>query len=135
MKPARRLPDPRQAYGPNGERVAALVARCRVLTPAELMQLQVALPSWFLETTDEARVAAFVVAQNAGREKAWKATFRAVGDAVEGAVPRALIPELSGAIFGVPALAAVALVVRDLITSEQYDALVKPWLDAGLSLP
>jgi hypothetical protein len=106
-----------------------------VLTPAELRRLQVALSAWFLETTDEARVAAFVVAQNAGREKAWKATFRAVGDAVEGAIPRALIPELSGAIFGVPALAAVALVVRDLITPEQYDALVKPWLDAGMTLP
>jgi hypothetical protein len=135
MKPARRLPDPGRVYGPNGTPVAALVERCRVLTPAELRRLQVALPSWFLETTDEARVAAFLVAQNAGREKAWKATFRAVGDAVERAIPRALIPELSGAIFGVPALAAVALVVRDLITPEQYDALVKPWLDAGMTLP
>jgi hypothetical protein len=135
MKPAPSPPDPRQVFGPNGERVAALVARCRVLTPAELIRLQVALPSSSLETTDEARVAAFVVARNAGREKAWRATFRVVGDAVEGAVPRALAPELSGAIFYVPALAAVALVVRDLITSEQYDALVKPWLDAGQSLP
>lgn len=47
----------------------------------------------------------------------------------------ALLPELSGAISNVPACAALALVVRDLITREQYDALVKPWLDAGVTLP
>lgn len=77
-------------YGPNSEDVATLVGRCRVLTPAELRRLQVALPSSFLTTTDEAWIAALGVAQaeNVGRKKAWKATFRAVVDAVEGAVPR-----------------------------------------------
>jgi hypothetical protein len=73
-----------QALGPNGEQVAAFIARLRTLT------------------ADEAKLLA----------AAWDAAWDAAGDAAWDA--------------------AWGLVVRDLITPDQYATLTRPFVDAGL---
>lgn len=122
-------------YGANGGDVASLVARCQELTANDLARLQAALEADFLGSTDKARVAAFRLAERAGRKAEWDAALHAVESAVEKAVRRTRMGgETSGAVFAVPAWAALALVVRDLITSDQYRTLTRPWLDAGFAL-
>lgn len=124
-----------RAYGPYGVRVQALVDRCRLLTPAELVRLQESLQADFLSRTEEARVAAIQAAEAAGRSRAWTAALRAVGDAVEDAVPGRMAGDLSGAVYAVPAWVALAVIVGDLVTRNQRDVLVSGWLDAGLPAP
>jgi len=72
-----------QALGPNGEAVAAVIERCRALTPNEIQKL----------------AAAWDAAQDAARDAVWAAARAA----------------------------ARALIVKDIITAEQFDLLYGPW--------
>ena len=76
-----------QAFGPNGEAVAAHIERCKTLTADEVQKL----------------TAAWDAAWDAAMAAAMAATWDAAGTA------------------------AWALVVRDLITPEQFDVLYGPW--------
>ena len=87
------------ALGPNGEEVAALLERCRLLTTDEAMRLAAArvaarVAAWDA-VRDAARVAAWVAAQDAARVAAWDA--------------------------------ALALIVKDLISPADFNALFAPW--------
>ena len=91
-----------QALGPQGEHVAALIERAEMLTTQEVSSL--------LDARDAVRRATWVAARNvawvAGRLAAWNAAqiaTRGVGQA------------------------AVALLVRDLLPTKDYDALTLPW--------
>jgi hypothetical protein len=83
------------ALGPNGEQVAALIERARLLTADELRRL------------DAAWDAAWGAAWAAARGAAWDAAWGAAWAAARGA--------------------AVALLVRDLITPDQFRTLYGPW--------
>lgn len=109
--------DAHQALGPQGEQVAALVDRSGKLTVDEAKKLDAALVAadqgdqggaWDAAWT-AAWVAADRDARGATRDAAWDAAAR--GAAARGAAWDA----------------ALALVVRDLITKEHYDLLTGPW--------
>ncbi len=100
-----------EAFGPQGEQVAALIERARCLTAAEIKRLHAA---W-----DAAWYAAWypaVVAgggrRDAARDAAWYAAWYA-----------AQMGYAAGD-------AARSLVARDLISTDAYDTLTRPWRSA-----
>jgi hypothetical protein len=94
-----------QSLGPNGEQVAAFIEACRSPTFDDWRKVGAA---W-----DAARAAVGDAAWAAVGDAAWGAAWAAVGAAV-------------GA-------AAWAIIARDLITTEQYDLLTQPLVDAGFA--
>ena len=94
-------------YGPNWRYVVTLVRQAASLTAEQVESLKAVRTA--------VRGAAWVVGRNAARN--------AAGDAAWGAV-RGVV---RGAAEGWTRDAASALVVRDLITPEQYQTLAGPW--------
>ena len=88
-----------EAFGPQGEQVAALIERARCLTAAEIKRLHAA---WYA-----ARAAARAAARYTAWDAAWDAAGYAAGDAA--------------------GYAAWSLVARDLISTDAYDTLTRPW--------
>ena len=127
-----------QALGPNGEAVAAQIERTSRLTPDEIRRLAAA---W-----DAAWYAAGAVARYAARDAAWDAAGAVAGavaryaarDAARdaawdaaGYAARDAARDAAGYAAGDAAWdAAGALVVRDLITAEQFEVLYGPWRSA-----
>ena len=111
------------ALGPNGEEVAALIERARKLTAEEAKRLAAAGDAaWDAARAaawDAARAAAGDAAGAAARAAAWAAARAAAGDAAWDAA--------GAAAWAAAGDAAWALVVKDLITPEQFDALYAPW--------
>ena len=108
------------ALGPNGERVAAFIERCKTLTKEQAKRLDAA---WYA-ARDAVRYAA--------RDAAWDAAGYAAWDAAGYAVRYAAGDAARDAAWDSAGYAAWAMVVRDLITTEQYAVLVRPFVDAGL---
>ena len=108
-----------QALGPNGEQVAALIERCKTLTASEIERLDAA---WYAAWT-AARDAAWYAAWTAARDAAWDAAW----DAARGAARIVARIAAWGAARIAARDAAIALVTRDLLTSEQFDILTAPW--------
>jgi hypothetical protein len=106
-----------QALGPNGEAVAAHIEQCKTITPEQARQLDAA---WFA-ARDAARnaIAAGFAAWYAA-SAAWPAARDAARNAIAAQV--AAWPAAYAAWD-----AAFVLVVRDLITPEQFDRLYGPW--------
>ena len=104
-----------QALGPNGEQVAALIERCKTLTASEIERLDAA--------RDAARDAAWYAAWDA----AWYAAWDAARDAARFAARDAAWYAAWDAARIAARDAAIALVTRDLLTSEQFDILTAPW--------
>jgi hypothetical protein len=105
-----------QALGPNGQEVVALIERARQMTPSDREE-------W---------AAAENAIRGAIRGAAWGAAWDAAWDAAENAARAAAraaawtaAENAAGAAAGD---AAWALVIRDLITDEQYQALAGSWL-------
>jgi len=105
-RPIRELPA-WQALGPNGESVAALIDRARALTPDEAGRL---FRAW-----------------NAARNAAWDAARNAAGYAARNAARTAARNAAGNAAGNAARTAAGALVVRDLITPEQFETLYCSW--------
>ena len=111
-RPTRELPA-WVALGPNGEKVAAIIERVRVLTPDEqraLLRAQYGGPARNAAryaarnaARYAARYAASDAARNAARNDAWNDAWYAAWDAT------------------------LATITRDLITQEQFDTLYDPW--------
>ena len=91
-----------EAFGPNGEAVVALIDRASRLTRQEA------------EGLAAARVAAWVAATTGAWDAAWAAAWAAAAAA-------------RAAAWDAARVAARALVVRDLISPEQFDILYGPW--------
>ena len=107
--------DARIVLGPQGEQVAALIDRAARLTGAETGQLGAAWAA--------ARDAARGAARDAARDAVWDAARDAARDAAWYAAWCAAWVTASAA-----AVAAVGgLLVRDLISTEHYDTLTRPW--------
>ena len=96
------------ALGPNGEEVARFIEACRTITYNQVSRLSAARAA--------ARAAAWDAARDAARAAAWDAAPAAAWDAARAAARAAAWD------------AAWALVVRDLITPEQFDILTGPWV-------
>ena len=105
-------------YGPNTPAVTAFIERLTTLTPAQVKRLNAAC--------DAAWDAARAAARDAARD-AWDAAWDAAGDAARAAWDAAWDAAGDAAWD-----AAWALVVRDLITPEQFAVLVAPFVVAGL---
>ena len=102
-----------QALGPQGREVAAIIDRVRMLTTDERRQLGAA---W-----GAARGAAWGAARDAAWSAAWGAAWGAARDATRNAAWNAA-REWNSA-WG----AALATLVRDIITPKQHDLLMAPW--------
>ena len=100
-----------EALGPQGEAAAALIDRARRLTADELDSLAAAGDAAW----DAALAVAGDAAWDAARDAAWAAAWDGARAAAWGG---------AGAAAGD---AARALVVRDLITTDQYDTLTRTW--------
>ncbi len=100
-----------EAFGPQGEQVAALIERARCLTAAEIKRLHAAWYAARAAARAAARYAAWDAARAAARytarNAAWDAAGYAAGDAA--------------------GYAAWSLVARDLISTDAYDTLTRPW--------
>jgi hypothetical protein len=111
--------DSHLALGPNGREVAALIDRAGRLTPVEAKALGAA---WYA-AWDAARDVAWVAARHAAWVAAREAAREAAGVAARDAASDAASDAARFAAWD----AATALVVRDLITPEQFDVLYGPW--------
>ena len=108
-----------QALGPNGEAVAALIERAATITPEQAERLRAARnAAWY---------AAVDAAWGAAAGAAWNAARSAARDAARRAARRAAWSAARRAAWHAARDAAAALVVRDLITPEQFDVLYGPW--------
>lgn len=90
------------ALGPQGEYVASLISNIRGVTSDDAERLAAAWDA----ARDATRDAALNATRDAARYAVWAAALDATWDATW------------------------ALLVRDLITTEQYDALTRPWRTA-----
>lgn len=120
-----------QALGPNGEVVVVFIDRLKRLTGDELSRIHVSLTLAQTAAMNEARHAVWTRARAEARyaasEAAWNAAWTTIHDADQNGVPW---DDTSVAFIDVCGEAAQALVVRDLITTEQFDALYTPWVNA-----
>jgi hypothetical protein len=116
-----------QALGPNGEAVAALIERCKTLTYGEAKQLRAAWDSAGYAAWDSAGYAAGYAARgaawSAARSAAWDAAWDTAWDAARFAAKSAAWYAAWDATWS----ATWALMVKDLITPEQFDLIHGPW--------
>ena len=116
-----------QAFGPQGEAVAALLDGLWRLSAAQLAAGDAALGAFLHVARDAARIAALDFGRNAAQDAAVGAAWGAAWDAARGAARDA----------------AVALVAWDLIAPDHRDALTAPiraalpdlWADVSARLP
>jgi hypothetical protein len=107
------------ALGPNGEAVLALIERARNLTPTEASGLISAWGTARDAAWHAARDAAWHAARGAAWNAAWYAAWYAAWDVAWGAAGDVPCDAAGDA--------AVALVVKDLISPEHFYALYSPW--------
>lgn len=107
--------DAHQVLGPNGEHVAALIARAGKLTVGETEKLAIARDAAQEAARDAARDAAQEAVRGVALDSAWYAAWDAAWYAAWDA---------AGSAAGYTAL---ALVARDLISTEHYTTLTKAW--------
>jgi hypothetical protein len=127
-----------QALGPNGDAVAALIERCKTLTNDEAKRLDAARDAAWDAARNAARGAARNAARNAARDAARTAARNAAWDAAWGtarnAAWNAAWDAAWNAAWGTARNAAwdaaLALIVKDLITPEQFEILYGPWRSA-----
>ncbi len=133
LKVVRELPA-WQALGPNGEAVVALIERAKTLTTGQATALNAAWnAAWYVAwdaarnaARDAARYAAWYAAWNAARDAARNAARDAARDAAWYAAWNAARDAAWNGARDAAWNVACALVVRDLITPDQFDALAGP---------
>jgi hypothetical protein len=110
------------ALGPNGEAVAGIIDRAGRLTFDEVQKLNAAWGA----ARDAARGAAWDAAWNAAWDAAWGAARDAAWGAARDAARGAAWDAARGAAWDVGD-AVLAVVTRDIISTEQFDRLYGPW--------
>ena len=113
-----------KALGPQGQQLAALLDRIAGITQDEVRELLSAQANAGGVARDAAWDAVGGVAWDAVGVAAWVAAWDAVGVAARDAARDAAW----GAVWD----AALAVLVRDLISEDHFVALTKSWIDAGL---
>ena len=99
-----------EALGPQGEHVAALIRSIPDITRTPTARFSLARDATWYAARDAVRAAAWAAAWNAVRDAVRDATWDAAWNAARDAT--------------------LALLVRDIITTEHYDALTSPWRTA-----
>ena len=109
-----------QALGPNGEAAAALIERAGRLTEDEARRLEAtrAAAATAYATAYAAATAAYAAASSATRAAAYAAAAATAAYAAAA---------YDAAAYDAAVSAAWALVVRDLISEEQFQVLYGPW--------
>ena len=111
------------ALGPNGKLVAGVIERTRQITYEEALDLRAAWGAAWAAAGAAARAAARDAARAAAGaaagDAAWGAAWGAAGDAARAAAGDAARDAAWDA--------ALALLTRDLISAEHFDALYGPW--------
>ena len=124
------LPAP-EVFGPQGAHVVALLDRARHLTPDEASELDAELDAAWDVAWDAVRDAAWDAAWDAELDAALDAARDAVRDATRGVAwdaARGVAWDAAwDATWDATWDAACGLVVRDLITTEDYDTLTRTW--------
>ena len=113
--------------GPQGREVAALIERAARLTDDEVAGLATA---WYATGDDAWYAAKYTTrdaADDAARYAAWSATGAAAWDAARYTTRDAAWDAARYAARYAVWYAARALTVRDLISTERYDTLTRPW--------
>ena len=117
--------------GPQGREVAALIERAARLTDDEVTGLAAAWAATGDDALDAALDAAWYTtrdaADDAARYAAWSATGVAAWDAARYTTRYAVRYAARYAARYAVWYAARALTVRDLISTERYDTLTRPW--------
>ena len=98
-------------YGPNTAEVQALIDKLRTLTVDQARQLDAAWDSAWSDAWNSVWKAAWFAARETARDGGWYVAMSASLSAP--------MPAVSDAIL--------ALLVKDLITPEQFDLLYGPW--------
>lgn len=120
------------ALGPNGQEVAAFIERCQTLTTDDLVRLSAAWKTMWNDDVlwagweashDAAWRGARDFARAAAWFAAWKASWQGVPDEAWNGIPDEAWPAARDAARD----AALGLLVRDLITPEQFEILYGPW--------
>ena len=109
--------------GPQGREVAALIERLARLTDDEVAGSATAQDTARDAARSAAWYAALVAASGAVRDAARSAAWYAAWVAASGAVR----DTARSAAWYAAWYAALALIARDLISTEHYDALTRPW--------
>ena len=116
-----------QALGPNGEAVAAHIERCKTITNDQAHRMNAAWGATWGATRDAALAATWDAALAAARDAALAAAWD---------IERCkTITNDQAHRMNAARDAALALVVRDLITPDQFDLLYGPWrsvMEAGI---
>ena len=113
-------PDPRVPGGPTHK------------TGCSALYVREELPAWRALGPNGARVVEFLASvrdavRDAARDAAWDAAWDAARDAVRDAAWEAARGAARDAAWNAAWGAALAAVARDLITSDQYEVLRRPW--------
>jgi hypothetical protein len=110
-----------QAFGPNGEEVVRFIESCRHITVAQVSSLRAGAPPH----ADTVRVTAYNVARKAALTGVRLAARLAAEDTLW-----AMLCQKEGGLTPLTAAedAVLGLLVRDLITPEQFDILANPWV-------
>ena len=120
-----------QALGPNGEAVAAHIERCKTITSEQARRLDAEQDAAWdaVAVWTAARDAAWFAAKDAIVAGPASGYAIAAQDAARFAARNAARNAIAAQDAAWPAAwpAALALVVRDLITPEQFDLLYGPW--------
>ena len=109
-----------EVFGPQGAEVVAILERTGQLTAKEVERLSAAWVVARVAAREAARIAAWEAARKTSRDAAWNAAWEATREATRG--------DARGTARAVSRDAAVATLSRDLISTEDYNVLVAPWL-------
>ena len=119
-----------EALGPQGEHVAALIRSIPDITRTPTERVALAWNATWNSARNAARDAAWYAAWDAARDAVRDATWNAAWDAARDAARDATWNAARDAAWDAARDAALELLVRDLITTEDYDALTRPWRTA-----
>ena len=119
-----------QAFGPNGQEVIALIDRARHLTRDDLRGCR----DWYVNL-NVARESAWYTAWCAAGSGARSAAWKVAADTARFAAWAAELLDGQDAVWYAVWYAVTAMVVRDLISPEDFDMLAAPWHDAIGALP
>ena len=123
-----------EALGPNGAEVAAFLDLLPTLTRKQWSAAgDAAWDAARYATWDAARFDARGAARDAAWDAAWNAARYAARDAAWNAARGAARGAARDAARGAAWDAALALLVRDLITTKQFDTLTAPMREAGIN--
>ena len=106
-------------FGPNTPEIRQLIKKLKTITPEQAMELAAAYDTAW----NAARSAAYDAARDAAWYAAWNAARSAAWNAARSAAWKAARPAARSAAYD----ATLALLVKDLISEDDFNILYGPW--------